>query len=108
MPTPRLEEGFYWVRYRDPALSAEVLPRVFVCERFAHTWWEPGNDTELDGRLVEAVSARLEPPAFDLEGRAVKVSTAAWPEKRPRVVNHPATQQAEATGRSRESKARSG
>ncbi len=80
MPSPAHPEGFYWVRFKDPALDAQALPRVFVAERFAHCWWEPGNDTELDGRLVEAVSPRLEPPSLDLEGRPVKVSTLAWPQ----------------------------
>ncbi len=49
MPSPAHPEGFYWVRFKDPALDARALPRVFVAERFAHCWWEPGNDTELDG-----------------------------------------------------------
>jgi hypothetical protein len=106
VPSPSHPEGFYWVRYSDPQLEAGALPRVFVAERFAHTWWEPGAADELDGRKVEPVSDRLEPPPFDLEGLPVKVSTLAWPSS-PRVPRE-LTRPEATTGHSPGPKARRG
>lgn len=57
MPTPKIREGFYWVRV------AEYDAAPFVAQRFADTWFSPGIEQGIDGRAVEVLSARLEPPA---------------------------------------------
>lgn len=75
MPAPQLAEGFYWVRYDD---------RVFVAERFAGEWWEPGSGVELSGRRVDLMSSRLEPPTL-----LVPIPKAARGRTRPSRSNTP-------------------
>jgi len=57
MPSPKIAEGFYWVRYHTDDTYA-----VFVAERFAGAWWQPGFGLELDERRTELLSERLVPP----------------------------------------------
>jgi len=57
MPTPKLAEGFYWVRSK----SADE-PEPFVAHRFADSWFFPGDQHPRDGRELVVLSGRLEPP----------------------------------------------
>lgn len=57
MPTPKLPEGFYWVRSK----SADE-PEPFVAHRFADSWFVAGEELPRDGRELVVLSVRLTPP----------------------------------------------
>lgn len=49
-----LAEGFYWVRYVDPE-----EPEPFVAQRFASTWFVPGQGETVKGTKLDVLSERL-------------------------------------------------
>lgn len=63
MPAPDIAEGFYWVRFKDGEPE--------VAHRFAGCWFATGYQDDLPARSVEVLSARIEPPVTDQQGRAI-------------------------------------
>lgn len=59
MPSPKIAEGFYWVRYTE-RFAKDAQP--FVAHRFAGCWYSPGCSHAEDERNVELLSPRIPPP----------------------------------------------
>lgn len=86
MPSPKITEGFYWVRHTNE----ERIP-PFVAELCAGSWFVPGHEKTHDFRTMEILSERIERPVTDLQGRAILAILAILAHLLPKPAPHRAS-----------------